>query len=100
MRDDEQFLQGIKPYLSNAFEMTNINFIKFCFKIQVSKNITNHSLRLSQKQYLAYVLKHFGMLNCKLVDASLPTKKKFIKKMGPKDICKVDLMKTMSMLKG
>ncbi len=100
MRDDEQFLQGIKPYLSNAFEMTNINFIKFCFKIQVNKNITNHSLRLSQKQYLAYVLKHFGMLNCKLVDASLPTRKKLIKKMGPKDICKVDLMKTMSMLKG
>jgi protoheme ferro-lyase len=67
MKDDEKFLQGVKPYLSNAFGMTNINFIKFCFKIKVSKNITNHSLRLSQKQYLAYVLKHFGMLNVNLL---------------------------------
>ncbi len=91
MSDDEQFLLCIKPYLSNAFEMTNINFIQFCF--------TNHSLCLSQKQYLAYVLKDFGMLNCKLVDASLPIRKKFLKTMGPKDICEVDLMKTMSMLK-
>jgi hypothetical protein len=51
MSDDEQFLQGVKIYFSNAFEMTNTNLIEFCFKIQVSKNITNHSLHLSQKNY-------------------------------------------------
>ncbi len=45
--DDEQVLQGIKGELSNAFEMIDIGPIEFCFWIQVSSNITDHSIHLS-----------------------------------------------------
>jgi len=45
--DDEQVLQGIKGELSSAFEMIDIGPIEFCFWIQVSSNIIDHSIHLS-----------------------------------------------------
>jgi hypothetical protein len=54
VNDDEHFLHGIKYEFSSAFEMTNIKPIKFHLGILVSRNVTNHSIHLSQKKYLTY----------------------------------------------
>jgi hypothetical protein len=93
--NDEQFLHDIKYDLSNAFEMIDINPIKFCFKIQVRKNVMDHSIHFSQEKYLTYIFKHFGMMDYKLNHTPLPTGQTLTKEMGPKDICEIDLMKTM-----
>jgi len=72
LNDDQQFLHGIQIDFSNAFEMINIGPIEVCFQIQVNRNVVNHSIHLSQDKYLTYILKHFGMLNCKLIVILLP----------------------------
>jgi hypothetical protein len=93
--NDEQFLHDIKYDLSNAFEMIDINPIKFCFKIQVRNNVMDHSIYFSQETYLTYIFKHFGMMDYKPNHTPLPTGQTLTKEMGPKDICEIDLMKTM-----
>ncbi len=54
VNDDEHFLHGIKYEFSNAFEMTNANPIEFHLGIPINRNVTNHSIHLSQKKYLTY----------------------------------------------
>jgi len=95
LNDDEFFLHDIKSELSYAFEMTNTSPIEFCLGIQVMKNVTNHSIHLSQEKYLTYIFKCFGMMDCKLVNIPLPTRQKLTKEMESKDIHEADLMKTM-----
>ncbi len=67
VNDDEHFLHGIQLDFSDAFEMINIGPIEVCFQIQVNRNVINHFIHLSQDKYYTYILKHFGMFNCKLV---------------------------------
>ncbi len=57
------------------------------------RNVTNHSIHLSQNKYLTYIFKCFGMMDCKLVDTPLPIGQKITKEMGPKYIHETDLMK-------
>jgi hypothetical protein len=54
VNDDEHFIHGIKYEISSAFEMTNTNAIEFRLGIPTSRNVTNHSIHLSQKKYLTY----------------------------------------------
>jgi hypothetical protein len=97
--DGEQFLHDIKHDLYNAFEMIHTNPTKFCLKIQVSNNVIDHSIHFSPEKYLTYILKHFGMMDYKPSDIPLSIGQKFTKEMGPKDICEIDLMKTMPCVK-
>jgi hypothetical protein len=57
----------------NAFEMIDISPIEFCFKIQVMKNVMDHSIHLSQEKYLTYIFIHFGMMDYKPSHIPLPT---------------------------
>jgi hypothetical protein len=56
------------------------------------RNVTNHSIQLSQNKYLTYIFKRFEMMDCKLVDTPLPIGQKLTKEMGPKDIHETNLM--------
>ncbi len=66
--------------------MIDIRPIEFCFKIQVKKNVIDHSIHLSQCKYLTYICKHFGMMDYEPSDIPLPTRQKPTKEMGPKNM--------------
>jgi hypothetical protein len=63
------------------------------------RNVTNHSIHLSQDKYLTYIFKRFGMMDCKFVDTHLPIGQKLTKEMGPKDIHEVNLMNILPYVK-
>jgi len=86
--DDEQVLQGIKDEVFNAFEMVDIGPIEFCFWIQVSSDITYHSIHLSQEKYLAYILKCLGCWIVNLLIDLYQLKKKSQKKWDQKTYMK------------
>ncbi len=99
VNDNEFFLHDIKFGLSHTFEMIDIWPHWTLFRNLIMNNVTNHSIHLSLEKYFTYILKCFGIMDYKPDDIPLPTRQKFTKKMGPKDLHETNLMKTIPYVK-
>ncbi|WZY76654.1 hypothetical protein YC2023_023038 [Brassica napus] len=64
-------IQNLKDQLSMEFEMKDLGAARRILGMDIIRNKDNHILKLSQNDYLAKVLKTFGMSECRPVNTPL-----------------------------
>lgn len=73
MSANMQKISTVKKLLSDRFEMTDIGKVDTFLGMCVEQDMTNHTISMSQREYLRNVLRKFGMEECK--PASVPIQK-------------------------
>jgi hypothetical protein len=53
--------------LKSHFKIRDLGLTQFLLGIHITHDLPNHTISLSQRQYIINVLEHFGMSDCKPV---------------------------------
>ena len=77
--NDNNLLIDEKHKLSNRFEMEDQGEIHYCLGMSIKRNRDAGLLSINQNEYLANILKEFGMINCKSISTQMELGKKFAK---------------------
>ncbi|KAJ2927537.1 hypothetical protein H1R20_g9558, partial [Candolleomyces eurysporus] len=84
--------------LSKHFKLRNLGQTKFLLGVKISQDQDNHSISLSQRQYIIDMLERYGMQNCNPVTIPLVPGIKLSKSMGPQNGEEVEYMRSVPYL--
>jgi hypothetical protein len=59
--DSQKILTEIRTDLKNRFKMTDLGELKYYLGLEISRNRTKKTLRISQEKYIRDILERFGM---------------------------------------
>ena len=82
--NDTGMLYATKKFLSKNFEMKDLGEASFVLGIEILRNRSQYTLRLSQRNYIDKVLKKFDMEYCKPGDTPISKGDKFSLEQCPK----------------
>lgn len=71
--NNAEWIQKVKDILSKSFQMKDLGRVKKCFGIQFIQNEKDHSVQLTQRDYLDNLLEVFGMTDCKTANTPIET---------------------------
>ena len=75
--------QFVRDELSKHFKLHDLGPTSFLLGVHIQRNRAEHTLTLSQRQYIIDVLDRFGLANCSTVTTPLPEGCKLSKAMSP-----------------
>ena len=81
-KSKEQY-QFVRDELSKHFKLHDLDPTSFLLGVHIQRNRAEHTLTLSQRQYIIDVLDRFGLANCSTVTTPLPEGCKLSKAMSP-----------------
>lgn len=82
----------LKTKLCQRLKMKDMGIAKFCLGFEIDQDLVNHTVRISQRQYVQGVLEKFRMADCRGADTLFPVGTKLSKEMGPKTTEEQELM--------
>ena len=84
--------------LSKHFKLRDLGPTKFLLGVEISQDRANHSISLSQRQYIIDMLERYGMQDCNPVTTPLIPGSKLSKSMGPQNGEEVEFMRNVPYL--
>ncbi len=86
-------IERVKKFLSQEFEMKDLNRLTYFLGIQVMRAHNKGTFSLGQPKYIGEILKSFNMENCKLVATPLEASSKLCKPPTTRTPKEIDTMK-------
>ncbi|KMQ81925.1 gag-pol polyprotein, partial [Lasius niger] len=71
--NDLNWLKEIKQQLAESFEMKDLGPVNYCLGIEFQQDENDHSVVLTQRQYIKAILERFNMQDCKSVKTPIDT---------------------------
>ena len=77
--NDTDFLNAEKKSLCDSFEMTDQGKVHYILEMSIKRDRQNHTMYISQQNYVKGILRHFGMEDCNSISTPMENCVKFHK---------------------
>ncbi len=83
LSEDINYINNVKTFLNNEFDMTNFGEIELCLGIQVIRKRATKTINLGQRNYIENIFKFFGTKKCRPISTPLDISSRLCKSNEP-----------------